>query len=142
MKVLVSIDGSKHSSKAIDYLIKNSAMFEGKGSGLIVLHVQPDIIPPEVTQYIPKKSITDWYTDQGKTAVKAAVSKLDKVGINYKLINKVGHVADTILAEAKTSKADMIVMGSHGRSSLMNLIMGSIATQVLSQAKQPVLIVK
>ncbi|MFM8460927.1 MAG: universal stress protein, partial [Polynucleobacter victoriensis] len=53
-----------------------------------------------------------------------------------------GYVADTILAEAKTAKADMIVMGSHGRSSLMNLIMGSIATQVLSQAKQPVLIVK
>ncbi len=142
MKVLVSIDGSKHSAKAIDYLIKNSNMFEGKGSGLIVLHVQPDIIPPEVTQYIPKKSITDWYTDQGKTAVKAAVSKLDKAGINYKLINKVGHVADTILTEVKTSKADMIVMGSHGRSSLMNLIMGSIATQVLSQAKQPVLIIK
>ena len=107
-------------------------MFEGKGSGLIVLHVQPDIIPPEVTQYIPKKSITDWYTDQGKTAVKAAVSKLDKAGINYKLINKVGHVADTILAEAKSSKADMIVMGSHGRSSLMNLIMGSIANTKFS----------
>jgi nucleotide-binding universal stress UspA family protein len=34
MKVLVSIDGSKHSIKAIDYLIKNASMFEGKGSGL------------------------------------------------------------------------------------------------------------
>ena len=142
MNIIVSIDGSKHSSKAIDYLIKNSSMFDGKGSNLIVLHVQPDIIPPEVTQYVPKKSINDWYADQGKAAVKAAVAKLDKAGINYKLVNKVGHVADTILAEAKTCKADMIVMGSHGRSSLMNLIMGSIATQVLSQAKQPVLIVK
>jgi len=54
MNIIVSIDGSKHSSKAIDYLIKNSSMFEGKGSNLIVLHVQPDIIPPEVTQYVPK----------------------------------------------------------------------------------------
>ncbi len=55
MKVLVSIDGSKHSIKAIDYLIQNASMFSGKGSGLIVLHVEPNVIPPEVTQYISKK---------------------------------------------------------------------------------------
>ena len=60
MKVLVSIDGSKHSIKAIDYLIKNASMFEGKGSGLIVLHVEPNVIPPEVTQYISKKSIVSY----------------------------------------------------------------------------------
>jgi len=39
-------------------------------------------------------------------------------------------------------KADLIVMGSHGRGALMNLFMGSIATQVLAQAKQPVLIIR
>ena len=69
MKVLVSIDGSKHSIKAIDYLIKNASMFSGKGSGLIVLHVEPNVIPPEVTQYISKKLYyvcgyylcCDWY---------------------------------------------------------------------------------
>ena len=142
MKVLVSIDGSKHSTKAIEYLIKHANMYEGKGSGLIVLHVEADVIPPEVTQYIPKKSIADWYADQSKKAIKAATSKLDAAGVQYKLVQKVGRIADTILEEAKTSKADMIVMGSHGRGSLMSLIMGSITTQVLSQSKQPVLIIK
>lgn len=95
-----------------------------------------------MTQYIPKKSIADWYADQSKAAVKAATAKLDKAKVAYKLVQKVGHVSDTILAEAKTSKADMIVMGSHGRSSLMGLIMGSVTSQVLAQSKQPVLIVK
>ena len=142
MKVLVSVDGSKHSVKAIDYLIKNADMFASKGSGLIVLHVEADSIPPEVTQYIPKKTITEWYADKAKKSVKASIAKLDAAGIKYKLIQKIGYVADTILEEAKTSKADMIVMGSHGHSSLMSLIMGSITTQVLSQAKQPVLIIK
>lgn len=142
MKVLVSIDGSKHSTKAIEYLIKHANMFEGKGSGLTVLHVQADVIPPEVTQYIPKKSIADWYADQSKKAVKAATSKLDAAGVQYKLVQKIGRIADTILEEAKTSKADMIVMGSHGRGSLMSLIMGSVTSQVLSQSKQPVLIIK
>lgn len=142
MKVLVSIDGSKHSVKAIDYLIKNADMFSAKGSNLVVLHVEADVIPPEVTQYIPKKSINEWYADQGKKAVKAAVAKLDAAGIQYKLIQKIGPVADTILEEAKSAKSEMIVMGSHGRSSLMSIVLGSITTQVLSQAKQPVLIIK
>jgi nucleotide-binding universal stress UspA family protein len=142
MKVLASIDGSKHSVKAVDYLIKNADMFSAKGSGLVLLHVEADVIPPEVTQYIPKKTINEWYADQGKKAVKAAIAKLDKAKIPYKLIQKVGPVADTILEEAKTSKSDMIVMGSHGHGSLMSLVMGSITTQVLSQAKQPVLIIK
>jgi nucleotide-binding universal stress UspA family protein len=62
--------------------------------------------------------------------------------VPYKLIQKIGHVADTILDEAKTGKAEMIVMGSHGRSSLMSLIMGSVTSQVLAQSKQPVLIIK
>lgn len=142
MKVLVSIDGSKHSVKAIDYLIKQADMFGSKGSSLVVLHVEADAIPPEVTQYIPKKTINEWYADQGKKAVKAATAKLDAAGIKYKLVQKVGNVADTILEEAKSSKSDMIVMGSHGRSSLMSIVMGSITTQVVSQAKQPVLIIK
>jgi nucleotide-binding universal stress UspA family protein len=142
MKVLVSIDGSKHSVKAIDYLIKHANMFASKGSSLLVLHVEADAIPPEVTQYIPKKTINEWYADHGKKAVKASVARLDAAGIKYKLTQKVGRVADTILEEAKASKSDMIVMGSHGHSSLMSLVMGSITTQVLSQAKQPVLIIK
>jgi nucleotide-binding universal stress UspA family protein len=142
MKVLVSIDGSKHSIKAIDYLVQNASMFSGKGSGLIVLHVEPNVIPPEVTQYISKKSIADWYADQSKAAIKAATAKLDKAKVPYKLVQKIGHVADTILAETKTAKAEMIVMGSHGRSSLMSLVMGSVTSQVLAQSKQPVLIIK
>ncbi len=142
MKDLLSIDDLKHSIKAIDYLNKNASMFEGKGSGLIVLHVEPNVIPPEVTQYISKKSIADWYADQSKAAVKSATAKLDKAKVPYKLIQKIGHVADTILDEAKTGKAEMIVMGSHGRSSLMSLIMGSVTSQVLAQSKQPVLIIK
>jgi nucleotide-binding universal stress UspA family protein len=117
-------------------------MFASKGSSLVVLHVEADAIPPEVTQYIPKKTINEWYADQGKKAAKAAVTKLDAAGIKYKLIQKVGRVADTILDEAKASKSDMIVMGSHGHGSLMSLVMGSITTQVVSQAKQPVLIIK
>ena len=44
------------------------------------MHVQPDVIPPDVTQYISRKDITAWYKDQSKQATKAALAKLDKAG--------------------------------------------------------------
>ena len=104
MKVLLSIDGSKFSAKAVDYVIKHQSLFDAKNSELIVMHIQPDVIPPDVTQYISKKDISAWYKDQSKQATKAAITKLDKAGVKYKLIEKVGHVSDSLLAEANKSK--------------------------------------
>jgi nucleotide-binding universal stress UspA family protein len=43
---------------------------------------------------------------------------------------------------ADTGKFDMLVMGSHGHGVFGNLVMGSVATQVLSQSKVPVLMVR
>ena len=142
MKILLPIDGSKHSIKACDYIIKHLNMFNANGVKLVVLNVQTDNIPPEVMQYIPPKSIAKWNDSQAELALKAGVSKLKKAGVAFETLKKVGHTSDTILEQAKKMKADLIVMGSHGRGALMNLLMGSIATQVLAQAKQPVLIIR
>jgi nucleotide-binding universal stress UspA family protein len=49
---------------------------------------------------------------------------------------------DTILETAKTCGADLIVMGSHGRKGLEKLVLGSVASQVLSHTHLPVLIVR
>lgn len=142
MKILLPIDGSKHSLKACDYIIKHLNMFNADGVPLVVLNVQTDNIPPEVMQYIPPKSIAKWYDSQAEMSLKAGVAKLKKAGVTFEVAKKTGHISDTILEQAKKMKADLIVMGSHGRGALMNLFMGSIATQVLAQAKQPVLIIR
>jgi nucleotide-binding universal stress UspA family protein len=54
----------------------------------------------------------------------------------------VGHAAEAIAEVAAAGKFDLIVMGSHGHSSVTNLVLGSVVTRVLAQAKVPVLIVR
>ncbi|MBK8252914.1 MAG: universal stress protein [Polyangiaceae bacterium] len=53
-----------------------------------------------------------------------------------------GDVADTILAQAVNQKADVIVMGTHGRSGVRRLLLGSVAERVLRRANVPVVVVR
>jgi nucleotide-binding universal stress UspA family protein len=57
-------------------------------------------------------------------------------------VSKVGHAPDVIAKVADKGKHDLIVMGSHGHSNLMNLVMGSVTNQVLARSKAPVLLVR
>jgi nucleotide-binding universal stress UspA family protein len=55
---------------------------------------------------------------------------------------KRGNISEEIITLATKEKMDMIVMGSKGRSSFVDMIMGSIAQKIVSGAKQPVVLVK
>ena len=63
-------------------------------------------------------------------------------GINAKSDWKVGHAGEAIAKFAEAGKYDLLVMGSHGHGTLGNLVMGSVATQVLAHCKVPVLLVR
>jgi nucleotide-binding universal stress UspA family protein len=63
-------------------------------------------------------------------------------GIDAKTVWKSGHAGETIAKFADAGKFDLLVMGSHGHGTLVNLVMGSVATAVLSHCKVPVLLVR
>ncbi len=63
-------------------------------------------------------------------------------GIDAKSSWKVGSVGETIAKAAQAGKFDLLVLGSHGHGALVNLVMGSVATQVLANCRMPVLIVR
>ena len=62
--------------------------------------------------------------------------------IDAKTMSKVGHAGETISKTAVSGKFDLVIMGSHGHGVLGNLVMGSVATQVLAHCKVPVLLVR
>ena len=67
----------------------------------------------------------------------------DKDGVQSKTVLTTGHPVDDIVREAKKSKADLIVMGSHGRSALAAAVLGSVAYGVIHRdIGTPVLVVK
>jgi nucleotide-binding universal stress UspA family protein len=72
------------------------------------------------------------------------LSRWNPIGtqVPYKTVQLVGQPAQTILKFAETVHADLIVMGSHGRTGVYRLLMGSVAEAVARAAKCPVLTVK
>jgi nucleotide-binding universal stress UspA family protein len=83
------------------------------------------------------------YTEEAAKTLAAAKAVADGAGIAAKTIHVARtRPADAILEAAKGENADTIIMGSHGRRGFQRLLLGSQASEVLSHADIPVLIVK
>jgi nucleotide-binding universal stress UspA family protein len=81
----------------------------------------------------------------GKKALDEGAAMAEKAGVNAAtaIVESRGRrVSDVILGDAKTFRADLIVMGTHGRRGLNRLILGSDAERVLHEASVPVLLIR
>jgi nucleotide-binding universal stress UspA family protein len=70
------------------------------------------------------------------------VAKARKAGVRARALLLEGVVADRIVRAAKGQRADVIVIGTHGRTGLARFVLGSVADRVVSQAGCPVLTVR
>lgn len=139
MKILLAVDGSPYTKKMLAYLTTHELF--SQGNDYTVLTVQP-VLPPRARAAVGKE-IVDTYYEEESEKVLAPVSKfLLHHGIDAKSSWKAGHVGETIAKFADSGKFDLLVMGSHGHGTLVNLVVGSVATEVLSHCKVPVLLVR
>jgi nucleotide-binding universal stress UspA family protein len=139
-KVLVPVDGSEFSDRAVDYLIDLA-----KGQGPFDVHllsVQIPIDSGHARMFVSDDDIEAYHRDEGMAVLKPYIEKLDAAGIPHHYHVLVGHVAPTIARFAKEQKFDKVVMGTHGRSGLTQLLLGSVAQNVVRRLKIPVALVK
>jgi len=112
-----------------------------QGNEYTVFTVQP-VLPPRARAAVGKEIVEKYYTDEAEKIL-APVSKfLLRHGIDAKSSWKTGHAGETVAKFADSGKFDLLVMGSHGHGTLVNLVMGSVATEVLAHCKVPVLLVR
>ncbi len=137
--VLVPIDGSECSLQAVRYLI--SARANGQRPLVHLLNVQP-AMTGDIGQFVARSDIDDYRRGQGEKALRAARSLLDGAGIEYQVHTDVGHAADCIVHRSEALACDHIVMGTHGRTPLAEVLVGSTTLRVLHQTHLPVLLVK
>ena len=145
-RILVAVDGSPTAERglmsAIDLAADQHAM-------LIVLHVIDDrAIVPTL-----HGALRDEFLDRMIESVRAAGDELIAkaeglarergVEVRRLLIETLEQsVAQTILAQARKHKADIIVLGTHGRRGVRRLLMGSDAETVLRESPVPILLVR
>jgi nucleotide-binding universal stress UspA family protein len=141
MKILLPVDGSPCSLRAVDQLIAHVACLRDVPE-IHLLHVHLPIPIGRVQAHVGKDTLHAYYLEEGQEHLLAAQQKLDAAGRFHTTHIHVGQPAEVIAKMAGELGCDLIVMGTHGRSPVGGLVMGSVATRVLHQAPCPVLLVK
>ena len=140
MNILLAIDGSAYTKKMLAYLVTHDETFL-RGNGLTLFTVQPNL-PARAKAAVGKEVVDSYHADEAERVLAPAAKFLLRHGIDTKSSWKIGHIGETIARFAEQGKFDLLVMGSHGHGALANLVMGSVATQVLANCRVPVLLIR
>jgi nucleotide-binding universal stress UspA family protein len=133
-RILVPVDGSAHSDKALDYAI---FLAKSCGATLRVIHVSN--APPMPTSDSERGSFFRMSETEANAILAKAEENAKKAGLKIEKISELGHPPTRILELA--SGHDLIIMGSRGMSGIKATLLGSVSHTVSQQAKCPVLIV-
>jgi nucleotide-binding universal stress UspA family protein len=141
MKILLAVDGSSYTAKAVKFVVSNLNWFQGEPE-LHLLYVKAPVPTGWARSVLGKAAVENYYEQEAGAAMAPAEKLLRKSEVPFQANYRVGEVAEEIQAYARKNRIDMIVMGSHGHGALQNLVMGSVATKVLATTSVPVLIVR
>jgi len=140
MKILVAADGSSYTKRMLAYLAAHDEWL-GDTHQYTVLTVVPGV-PPRAAAVLDKEVLKGYYADEGEKVLKPIRAFFGKQGIKAEFVSKVGSAAEVIASTADKGKFNLLMLGSHGHSSLGNLVMGSVATKVMANCGVPVLLVR
>lgn len=140
MKILLAVDGSPFSKKMLAYLSTHEGLFSSANE-YTVFTAQP-ALPPRARAAVGKEVVDQYYAEESEKVLAPVGKFLLRHGINAKSVWKVGPAGTAIAKLASDGKFDLVVMGSHGHGAVVNLVMGSVATQVLAHCKVPILLVR
>lgn len=140
MKILLPVDGSAHSERAVQHVV---AMLEGCGNHAIhLINIQAPIDAPEVRSHMTAAEIEAMQETRGGDALAPARAVFDKAGLACTPAVLLGPVAETIVQYAGDKGCEKIVMGTRGLGAIGGVLLGSVTTQVLHLTQLPVTLVK
>ena len=141
-RILVPIDGSATSEYALDEAIKFA---QQQNAQIELVHVLEDIGYFDNEDYLNYSELVDSMRRNGEKILKQAQNKLQQFGITVeiKLLEARGErIANVIVAEAKSNLANLIIIGTHGRSGFSRMLLGSVAESVVRAAHIPILLIR
>ena len=139
--IVIAVDGSRTSQHALK---QACGLAQATGAALTLVHVANPAeyvatVAPEFLQYENYETAA---TEQGNAILDAAI-KQAKIGRHLLVISKNARdMAKSLVDYATEQKADLLVLGTHGRTGLMHLLMGSFAETVMRETRLPLLIIR
>jgi len=143
--ILVATDGSRVAQKAVRYA---SGLARKLGVSVTLLEVvdvasliaagtSPPVMPGNILM-----ETKDLLRRAASERLDLVMAEFKKRGLRVRKAVRVGSAAEEIVKEAKRIRADLIILGSHGRSALKAAVLGSVAYGVIHRSSTPVLIVQ
>jgi nucleotide-binding universal stress UspA family protein len=140
MKILLAVDGSAYTKKMLAYLSTHEALFSTAHDYTVFTACHP--VPARAASVVGKQVIQEHHTEEAERVFAPVAKFLLRHGIDAKTAWRTGPPGLCIAKFAEAGKYDLVVMGSHGHGTLVNLVTGSVATQVLAACRVPVLLVR
>jgi nucleotide-binding universal stress UspA family protein len=141
-KILIPVDGSPASLRAVDFAIEMVA--QDPSTSLVLLHVQN-------TRAIELAGAseamdTEWLREAGSRAsakaLKDAIGKCEHAGVASEALVRTGQIAEAVGQVARKENVKHIVMGTRGLGGIQGLLLGSVAMQVIHLAEVPITLIK
>ena len=140
MKILVPVDGSPFTKRMLAYIAAHDEWL-GNAHQYTLLHVSP-AVPARAAVALDKGVLQTYFAEESEKVFKPLRSFFEQQKITVDCVAKTGAAADVIAKTASKGRFDLLMMGSHGHGALVNLVLGSVVTQVLARCTTPVLIVR
>lgn len=140
--ILVPVDDSPISYAAVEHALSLAKLSNATVTLLSVVAVDPFVgvdfyqVAPAITEHFMQAEA------HAKTQLQDIAQSFIRDGISVNTKIHHGPASESIIFVADEIGADLIIMGSHGRTGMKRLILGSVARTVLSESHIPVLIVK
>lgn len=141
-RILIPVDGSPTSDRALGEAI---ALARQQNAQLQLLHVIEEIHFVDIESSISYAELQETMRNSGNKVLTQAQTAVQQTGMTAetKLLEASGkRVANVIVAEAERWPADLIVIGTHGRTGFSRLLFGSVAEGVVRTAPVPVLLIR
>jgi nucleotide-binding universal stress UspA family protein len=138
-KILVAIDGSKTSEKALSVALDEAKVWKAQIHVIYVVETGLfSSLPMDNTWEIMYSMLEN----EGKTALDSAKKAGEERGIRITTSMVQGHAGNEIVRASQESGVEMVVIGSHGKSEVDRLLLGSVSSFVVAHCHTSVLVVR
>lgn len=152
-KILVPLDGSGHSVRALEIATRIAKKFDGK---ITLIHaysvrISPLVVPEPTTLTPPGvpvmtpaeiSKVAEAARKAGAGILADGEEKVKAEGVQVETLLREGHTVQEILKTAREGEFDLIVIGARGISRIREILLGSVSDGVIRNAPCPVLVVK
>mgnify|MGYP001817170060 CR=1 FL=1 len=140
MKLLVAVDLSEATQIIVDRVEELAMALSAKVWILHNAEPEPDFVEFKVDPQAAREALAAKFHNE-HLQVQDIANQLRKTGLEATALLVHGATVDTILKEASDLDVDMIVVGTHGRGAMYQLIMGSVSEGILHKSRYPVLVI-